>query len=433
MKTMEQSLPCAENVLKTKLENGLTVLIRENEQSPSVTISGYLPCGSFLDPAEKTGLAGLAAMCLMSGTRRHHYSEISEMVEASGASLNFNVTPRKFSFSGRCLAEDLPMLLHLLLEVIDEPTFPPERVELMRRMLLTAFEVRRHEADDMASLTFNRALFGDHPYGHEDGGTRETIQRVSCADLQNFQRHYCGPEGMRLCIVGGIERQKTLELVRSVFGNWGKLQEKLNEASFFKTTPPPQLARRLHYEIPEKPEMSLISGTLGPKRSSPLYHSALLGNCILGEFGMMGRIGRVVRDENGLAYYAGSSLRSLKYGGSWLVSASVNAANLEQALNLIHTELRRFITTPVEAEELSDVKSYYIGSLPLSLESNAGMANAILTLESFDLDPDYFLGLTDRINAVTADSILEAARTFIDPEKMLTVTAGTTEPGADPV
>ncbi len=140
---------------------------------------------------------------------------------------------------------------------------------------------------------------------------------------------------------------------------------------------------------------------------------------------MMGRIGAVVREENGLAYYAGSSMNAVTNGGSWSVSAGVNPENVELAAELIIRELRRFTTERVTAEELDDVQSFYIGALPLSLESNAGVARAILNMENHHLGLDYLTRVRERVMSVTRESILETARQWLDLENLVRVTAGT--------
>ena len=126
-----------------------------------------------------------------------------------------------------------------------------------------------------------------------------------------------------------------------------------------------------------------------------------MGNNILGQFGMMGRIGEVVRERAGLAYSAGTSLNAWIDAGSWEVSAGVSPANLERAIELIFSEIRRFITEPVSAEELSDSQANYIGRLPLSLESNSGVANALLNLERFQSRPGLLPPLPGDGQAVT--------------------------------
>jgi zinc protease len=139
---------------------------------------------------------------------------------------------------------------------------------------------------------------------------------------------------------------------------------------------------------------------------------------------MMGRIGAAVREKAGLAYDASTSLNAWIDGGSWEVSAGVNPVNLQKAIDLILQELHTFIQEPVSADELSDSQANYIGRLPLSLESNAGVANSILNLERFDLGLDYLQRYAQIIQTVTPEAILEVARKYVHPDNLVIVSAG---------
>jgi zinc protease len=152
--------------------------------------------------------------------------------------------------------------------------------------------------------------------------------------------------------------------------------------------------------------------------------SASLGNNILGQFGMMGRIGDVVREKSGLAYYAYSSLSAGTGPGSWEVSAGVNPQNVARARQLIQDELERFMQEGVTEEELVDSKANFIGRLPLSLESNGGVANALLNIERHKLGLDYYRRYPDLVNEVTQDSVLDTARKFIDINRLAVAMAG---------
>ena len=117
---------------------------------------------------------------------------------------------------------------------------------------------------------------------------------------------------------------------------------------------------------------------------------------------MMGRIGDVVREQAGLAYYAYSSLSGGMGPGPWSVSAGVAPENVEQAIELIKSEIKRFVSEPVSAEELSDSQANFVGRVPLALESNAGVAGALLNLERYKLGMDYYRNYAEQINAITA-------------------------------
>jgi zinc protease len=132
----------------------------------------------------------------------------------------------------------------------------------------------------------------------------------------------------------------------------------------------------------------------------------------------MGRIGEVVREKAGLAYYAYSSLSGGMGPGPWYVSAGVDPQNVEKTLELVNTEVERFTSELISADELADSQSNFIGRLPLSLESNAGMASAILNLERYELGLDYYRRYPDLVRAVSRDDILETARKYLSSDRL---------------
>lgn len=422
---MKNSLPGPENILRRAFPNGSTMLVRENPYSATAAFKGAIPCGAYLETSDKLGLTGFMTGCLTAGTANRNFEEIHSLLEESGASLGFNVGSRSIGFSGSCLSEDLPMLLGLLKEILDEPVFPEEHVEIFRQRALTAYELHLHDPESMTDERFDALLYGDHPYGRPEYGSFEIIRGITRRDLTEYHRRFFGPKGMILSIAGGISAPEVLDSCEKTFGSWAKAQEPVRTESYFPPVDPPSEAVSEHTEIPDKSEISLVMGTLAPKRTDPDYMTAVLGNSILGEFGMMGRLGQTVREENGLAYYVSSSLDSLHYGGCWSVDAGVNPANLEKTADLIRSELVRFTTEKVTEEELDDVRSSYIGGLPLALESNSGVASLMMNMETYHLGLDHLLRLPDRVNAITPEMILETAQKWLDPDKLIRVTAGT--------
>ena len=135
-------------------------------------------------------------------------------------------------------------------------------------------------------------------------------------------------------------------------------------------------------------------------------------------------LGDTVREQAGLAYYASTSLNAWIAGGSWEVSAGVNPKNLQRAVDLILKELKRFVSRPVSKRDLSDNQANFIGRLPLSLESNNGVANALLNLERFQLGLDYYQRYPALIRAVTPAMVLDTASRYIHPDRLAIISAG---------
>ncbi len=416
------SIPGPEDIHRKVLPNGITVLSRSSYSSASVVISGYVAAGSQFDPLDKLGLAYYTALGLMRGTKQADFQTIFDRLESSGASLGFGASVHNTNFGGRALAEDLPLLLSTLSDCLRNPTFPKPQMDRLKAQILTGLAIRAQDTAEMAALEFDKLLFPEHPYGRPEDGYVETVSNIDRSDVVKFHNNHYRPANMVIVVVGAVEAEKVIELVESLFGDW-IAQPTIPSPDLPKIQPPIEtIFRRVN--IPGKSQSDIVLGTLGPKRNAPEYLAASLGNSILGQFGMMGRIGDSVREKAGLAYYASTSLNAWIENGSWEVSAGVNPENVERAIDLIKKELRRFTSEPVTQEELDDNQSNYIGRMPLSLESNNGVANSILNLERFNLGLDYLQRYPDLIRKITRQDILEAAQKYIDPDRLIIVTAG---------
>jgi zinc protease len=416
------SLPGSDDITRQELSNGIVVLSRANFNSPSVVVSGYLPAGSLFDGDEKLGLADFTAQALMRGTIRRPFQEIYDALESAGASLGFSGGTHTIGFGGRALSEDLDLLLGLLAEALRQPTFPPEQVERLRAQLLTGLAIRAQDTGAMASLAFDQIVYAGHPYARPEDGYPETIQAISQEDLATFHHTFYGSRGMVIAVVGAVEPTQAIDKVTRVLGDWQYPAQPEPPGLPLVSAPEEPLTRKV--DIPGKSQADIVLGVVGPERRSPDFLSASLGNNILGVFGMMGRIGEVVREKAGLAYYAYSNLSGGIGPGPWSVSAGVDPANVEQAIDLIRGEIARFIAEPVTAEELADSQTNFIGRLPLSLESNGGVASALLNLERFDLGLDYYRQYPDLVRAVTREEVLETARRYFLPTRLGIAVAG---------
>jgi zinc protease len=423
MKTHNQhSLPGPDDITRVILPNGITILARTNFNSPSVVIGGYLPCGSLFDPDEKLGLADFTASCLLRGTKKRSFQKIFDALESAGANLSFSAGGHTVGFSGRSLSEDLPLLLKLLAESLRYPVFPVEQVERLRAQFLTGLALRAQDTAEMASLTFDQIVFKGHPYARPDDGWPETIRAISHDDLAEFHRVHYGPQGLVLAIVGAVEPETIAGQVEMVLGKWTNSSQP-DLPTLPELKPLKKMVTR-KVRIPGKSQADLVIGTTGPRRKDPEFMPASLGNSVLGQFGMAGRIGEVVREKSGLAYYASSSLSAGIGPGAWDVSAGVNPANVQKARDLICEEIARFVENGITAEELADSQSNFVGRLPLSLESNAGVVNALLNIERFDLGLDYYRWYPDLVRAVTPDDVQATARKYLQVDKLAIAIAG---------
>jgi zinc protease len=417
-----RSLPGPETIARRELANGLIVLARENFASPSVVVAGNLVAGSIRETDADAGLADMTAAALMRGTAKRSFDRIHQTVESIGASLAVGAGSHNTSFRGKALAEDLGTLLDLLNDVLRHPAFPKNEVERLRAEKLTGLALRDQDTSSMAEMAFDSLAYKGHPYAVASDGYPASVASLSVRQLRSFHHLNYGPVGMIVAVVGAVKAKKALDAVEALFGDWKPLPSMPN-TDVSDARPLSRILRK-NVALAGKTQADIVIGVPGPRRTDPGYLAATLGNSVLGRFGLYGRIGDRVREQEGLAYYAYSGVSGGVGPGPWKVNAGVNPANVNRAIDLIADEIGLFIRRPVTRQELLENQANFIGRLPLQLESNDGVAGGLVYIERHDLGLDYYQKYPKAIRAITRDEIQDVAQRFLDPSRLAIAVAG---------
>lgn len=419
---MSSSFPSAATISRTELPNGITLLAYENFDSPSVVIGGYLWAGAISESAEQAGLSSLTAGMLMRGTENRTFGQINKALESVGAQLSFRSGVHSVGFGGKALAEDLDLLLDILADSLQRPTFPAPELEKLRGQVLTAIQRRAHDTRSMAWLTFDALLYPDHPYGRSVMGYEDTVANLRDAHLLDHYRNHYSPEGTVIAVVGAVSSDAVLDRVSRALQSWHAPLASPN-----RSIPPNSRldeTRRDSAIVEGKSQSDIVLGWPSLARNDPDYMKAYLANTVLGVFGMMGRLGETIRKRQGLAYYAYSRLQAGLGAGPWTAIAGVNPANVGHAVQSILDEARRLRDETVPQEELSDSQAYLTGIMPLRLETNEGVANTLLDIERHGLGLDYLLNYADLVNSVSVDEVQSVAHKYLDPDRYALAVAG---------
>ena len=424
----DTTYPGPESIRRQILDNGLTVLIYHKPASESLVVEGTIRAGGLVDGRDKAGLASFTAEMLLRGTEQRSFETIYEEIESVGASLHFSSSRHVSDFSGLALVEDTDLLFSLLAGSIREPTFPEEQVERVRGEIMTGLQIRANDTRHMAGLAFRQLLYGDHPYAISVDGYPETVAEISRDDLAAFYDEYYGPNGMIITVVGGLDEAEALAKVEAAFGDWHKKQAKMPSVDGVDR---PDGLTRTQVTMHQKTQCDIVLGLPGPLRSAEDFLEASMANTILGVFGMMGRLGKNVREEQGLAYYAYSLLQASVGPSPWYVSTGVSPDKVEQAIDSILHEINRIRTEPLPADELADSQAYRTGSLPVGLETNSGLAGIINDMEYYELGLDYLQMLPDKFQAMTPETVQAAAAKYFSSDSLAVAIAGpeTTQAG----
>lgn len=420
---MNYDLPNSETITRMTMDNGITVLVYENHSAPTVVVNGSLDAGSIYENPGRNGLASMTAAALMRGTHQRDFDALYAELEGMGADLDFTCGVNQVNFSGKALAEDLSALIDITADVIRNPVFPDDQVERLRGERLTGLRYLLQDSRFQAGRIFRQTLYPeDHAYHYSVRGTLVSVPTLTTEELREFHRTYYGPRDMILVVVGDVQPVDVVNTVSEAFADWDNLQKP--PKAVLAQIDPPITTQQVKVAIADKSQTNLVLGTLGPERLAPDFQAANLANSILGVFGMMGRVGDVVREREGLAYYAGSRLSGGFGQGAWSISAGVDPVNVQRTVDLIVDEIRQITSEPVSADDLADNQAYFTGHLPLQLEHNHGIAATLHFMENFGLGMNYLLTYHDQIYSLTPDDLLAAAQRYLNPDALVIATAG---------
>jgi len=420
MRPSTHAIPGPETVKRTVLDNGITVLIRENRSAPVVILEGLVTAGAIDDPAGKLGLASFVASMVTRGSACYDFDHFNEITEAVGASLNVSADSHATYFGLSCLTEDFADLIDVLADALQRPSFPADQAEIVLGQTLVYHQERLHDTQQLAGLRFFETLYDGHPYGHAISGYPETVRTISRDDLVAFHAKRYTPQEAIIVVSGDVDPDSVLALVTDAFGHWqgGAPEKALPDAQHIEES------RRVDIDIPHKFQSDIVIGCLAVPRGHPDFYALRVANTILGGFGMMGRLGESVREQQGLAYGCSSTLDADLIAGAWFANAGVNPENIEQAIAAILQEFERLGAETVPTEELRDSQDYMTGIVPLALETNSGVASTLLNMEWYGLGLDYLQRYSELIYAVTPEDIQHVARQYLRPDKSVLVVAG---------
>ena len=411
------------NAVRRVVSGGVRVLVKETRVTPAVTIQLTTHVGCASDPPALPGLAYFLSRMLDRGTESMTAGVIAETLEGRGVSLVTSLTRHTLSLVCTCLTEDFESVLRIMADCLMHPVFPELEITTRRGEMITFI---RQDEDSPASVATNglmALLYGaDHPYGRRPRGTVAAAEQIDRGALVDFHARSVVPSSVVVSIVGDVEPEGAVESCEKVFADWRSRPE---SSPVRLQQPAPAHERRVQVvPMMNKAQTDIAYGFTSIRRSDPQYYACWLMNNVLGEYSLGGRLGDSIRERQGMAYYAVSSLDANVIPGPLTIRVGVAAANVERAIAAIDHEVRALATDGPTEKELLESKQYLIGSLPRTLETNASIGAFLQTIEFFDLGLDYDVSLPDLLRSVPRDDVHAAARRLLDPALAAVVVAG---------
>jgi zinc protease len=401
------------------LPNGMQVMTVLHHEQPAVTMHLLVRAGGAHDPDDKSGLAVLASRLLDQGTTARSAEAIADQIDLIGGSLTTGSGPDRTTVSTVVMKDSFAFGMELLADVVRNPAFHPDEMERQKEQLISSLQVNVGDPDYVASIVFDRLVYGLHPYGKPGSGTPESLASVTRDDLREFHRRYFVPNNVILAIVGDVTRDEAFAMAQKTFGDWPRATVPAPAA----VDPPPPTRRVIVIDKPDSVQTEIRMGGLAIPRKHDDFMAWNLAIRILGGEGA-NRLHRVLRSERGLTYGASADTRALKQAGDYVAETDTRTETTVEALNLMAGELLRLRDQPVSERELGDAQAYVAGSFPLTIETPVDIASQVLHAVFYELPLDEISTYVERVRAITPRDVQRVARQYIRTDSLSVVLVG---------
>ena len=397
----------AQGLRTERLDNGLTVIVRENPLAPVVALSVLIKTGTRWEEPRNAGISNFLHAVMVKGTAKRSGAQLAEEIAAMGGKISASGDIDYSEIRSSALARFWKPLLSLTAELALTPALAPEEVAGERDWLVSRIQRRRDNAPSRVFDEFYAALFGPHPYAIPTLGTPESLARIDQPALVAWYRAAYRPDRMVLSVSGHVVAAEVLAEARRLFGDMPAASVGADP----KIPAPTPQARRLVIEQPAQ-QAQIVVGTVGPSLDHPDHAAVKVLSTVLGG-GMAGRLFVELRDRRGLAYTAASFYEPMHEPAALIFYLGTAPENVMKAEEGLRQEIERARQTPVTDEDLSRAKNYLLGRYEMDRRTNERQAwyAGFYTVEGVGLD--YPVRYRRAVEAVTAADVLRVARTYL--------------------
>ncbi|MEM7650928.1 MAG: pitrilysin family protein [Pseudomonadota bacterium] len=403
-------------------EGGITAWLVEDDSIPVIAMNfGFKGAGTALDPESKQGLARMASNTMDEGAGSLNAQAFQKELQDLVISLSFGAGRDDFTGSLKTLTKNKDRAFELLHLAVTEPRFDKEAIDRMREANKSRIRSSLSDPGWMAARLLNDKAFAGHPYALNSGGTLSSLDRINASDLEKFHKDSLGKNNLVVSVAGDISAEELSQRLDEVFGDLSDVE--LSELEDLEIQ---NQGAIYHYER-DIPQSVIEIMQAGLSRSDPDFHTGQVMNFILGSSGFGSRLTEEIREKRGLTYGIYSYFYDLAHLQALAVSTSTTNANVLEMLSLIRAEFQKLIDAPITEKELSDAKSYLIGSLPLSLTSTQKISGLMNSLQLDGLPINYLDQREESIQATTIEDVQTLAQRLLAPESFITIIVGQPE------
>ncbi|RLK54712.1 M16 family metallopeptidase [Actinokineospora cianjurensis] len=407
------------SVVDTVLDHGLRVIAVHQPTVPMVEVRLRVPFAGAESAHAAT--AEVLAAAILTGTESRDRVAVDTELALVGGELSAAVDPELLSLGGNALASGFDTLLAVLADALTGATYADDEVAGEKARLIERISVAKSRPNVIARQALQRHRYGDHPFTRELPEAAD-VAEVEPADVRALHQAAVLPRGSVLVLVGDVEPERAVAGAAAALGGW----QSDAAASVLPALPPITPGDLLVVDRPGAVQSQIRLSAQSITRTDPRYPALQLANLTFGGF-FSSRLVENIREDKGYTYHARSYPEFTPDGATLLIDTDTASDVTAAALLEIRYELGRFALVAPDEAEVEIVRQYAIGSLLTSTSSQGGLASQIAALAVLGLGVEWLIGHPDRLKAVTAAEVAEAAQEFFAPTRFTGIIVGDVE------
>jgi zinc protease len=406
-----------------ELPNGLVVYLVEDHELPLVGGTTMIRTGSRWEPGDEVGLASIVGSVMRTGgTATRSGDELNALLERRAASVETGIDVGVGSAGFSALSEDLEEVFTIFADVLRNPAFPEDKIELVKTQFKGGIARRNDDPDGITGREFQKLIYGaDSPYAR----TVEyaTLNKISREDVIAFHQKYFHPNNVLMGIVGDFDSQKMRALIERTLGNW-PANPNVKKPDFAPLPPVTQAKKGIFLvDQPNLTQSYIQMGHLGGRLIDPDYTPLTVMNEVLNNFG--GRLVNEVRSRQGLAYVVyGFWSPRFDYPGLFVGGGQTRTETTVPFIKSMLSEIQKVRTTPVTDAELKLAKESVLNGFIFNFQTPAQTMSRLMRYEYYDYPMDFIFRYRREVEATTPADIQRAAQRYLKPEDLAILVVG---------
>ena len=386
----------------TRLANGLTVATDVMPSVETVSLGVWAGVGARNETAEVNGVAHLLEHMAFKGTERRSAREIAEEIEAVGGHLNAYTSREQTAFYAKELADDVPLAVDIVADILQHSTFDPEELARERAVVLQEIGQAEDTPDDIVFDQFQEAAFPGQPMGWPILGRAEIVQSLTRDAIGGYLRRHYAPQRLILAAAGKIDHDRLVELAHAFDGLPATDGHVAASARYIGGE---------HREERDLEQVHVVLGFDGIAYNDPDYYAASVYSMLLGG-GMSSRLFQEVREKRGLVYSIYSFASSYTDGGLFGIYAGTGESEVEELVPVVCDELAKIADT-LNADEIARARAQLKAGILMARESTGSRCEQLaqqLLVYGRPMPPQETVA---KIDAVGAAEVARVARRLL--------------------